>query len=72
LRDIDSRYPFHVDLPHLVDERDAARLKQYISSHVGRFATYEIDDNGRVRSSYCFRTFEEAEMFRWGLQAKVT
>jgi hypothetical protein len=70
-REIDGRFPFHVDLPHVVDQREARRLEHYIISHVGRFATYETADNGRVRSRYCFRTFEEAEMFRWGLAGKA-
>ena len=71
-RDIDSRYPFHVDLPHVVDEQEAAKLKRYIISQVGRFATYEAADTGRLRSRYCFGTFEEAEMFRWGLAGRAT
>ena len=71
-RNIDSRFPFHVDLPHVVDEQEAAKLKHYITTHVGRFATYETADNGRVRSRYCFRTFEEAEMFRWGLAGRAS
>jgi hypothetical protein len=71
-RDIDIRFPFNVDLPHVVDRREAQRLEHYIISHVGRFATYEAAENGRVRSRYCFMTFEEAEMFRWGLAGKAT
>ena len=70
-REIDSRYPFHVDLPHVVDEPEAQRLKAYIVRHIGRFAIYETSDSGRLRSRYCFRTFEEAEMFRWGLAGRA-
>jgi hypothetical protein len=70
-REIDNRFPFHVDLPHVVDEQEAQRFKAYIVRHIGRFAAYEVTDDGRMRSRYGFRTFEEAEMFRWGLAGRA-
>ena len=62
--EIDAKYPHHVDLSYTVDEQEADDLADFILSHIGWFGTYDITDNGKPRSRFCFETADKAEMFR--------